>query len=152
MEPVRSRSHILGWHVLYEPSLIVSNALVLPQSHPAVPLPVDAEQLRNVFINLIKNAEEATPEGGTLTVTGVVADGHVDLRFIDTGSGMSEDFRSRVFDPLFTTKAKGIGIGLGVSRQVIERHGGTIEVNSKEGEGSTFAIRLPINRGGRDGQ
>ena len=105
---------------------------------------VDGEQIRRVFTNLIMNAADAMPEGGNLTVTGRAVDGSVRVEIRDTGHGISEDDLQKVFDPLFTTKARGIGMGLPIVGTIIERHTGTIEVSSKEGEGTTFTIRLPL--------
>lgn len=107
---------------------------------------VDSEQLRRAFANLIKNADEAMPEGGTLTISARAADGFVELQFRDTGHGISEADLPKIFDPLFTTKPKGIGLGLAIVKQIIERHAGSISVTSKPGEGATFTIRLPVNK------
>lgn len=107
---------------------------------------VDSEQLRRAFANLIKNADEAMPEGGTLTISARAADGFVELQFRDTGHGISDADLPKIFDPLFTTKPKGIGLGLAIVKQIIERHAGSISVTSKPGEGATFTIRLPVNK------
>ncbi|MCH8282306.1 MAG: hypothetical protein IIC96_16675 [Chloroflexi bacterium] len=107
---------------------------------------VDGEQVRRLLVNLIKNADEAMPEGGDLTFTGKSSEGAVELQVRDSGQGIPEDALEKVFDPLFTTKAKGIGLGLAIVGQIIRRHEGTIEVTSKQGEGTTFTITLPVHK------
>lgn len=110
----------------------------------------DSDQLRRAFENLIRNAVQAMPEGGRLTVsTEVETPEWVVVSVADTGVGIPEENRSRIFEPLFTTRAKGIGLGLPVVRTLIEGHGGTIAVESAVGEGSAFHVRLPV--GGEEG-
>lgn len=108
---------------------------------------LDANQIQQVFMNVLLNAADAMPAGGTLTITSTMApeDSFVQVRFADTGSGISEKNLPRIFDPFFTTKAdkKGTGLGLAVSYGIIERHRGHIEVQSEEGKGTTFTIKLP---------
>ena len=114
----------------------------------ASPMPVvqaDSEQLHRVFDNLLKNADDAMPNGGRLTISGKSTDGWAELRFTDSGPGISETDLARVMEPLFTTKAKGIGLGLAIVNMIIERHDGTVTVDSKKGEGTTFTIRLPVS-------
>ena len=104
---------------------------------------VDIRQLGQVLINLISNACQAMPEGGRLTIQ-AKGDRHgVRLSIADTGSGIPEENMEKIFDPLFTTRARGIGLGLAVSRNLIEANGGRIEVKSEDGKGSTFTITLP---------
>ena len=105
----------------------------------------DSEQLHRVFENLLKNADEAMPHGGTLTIAGRAVDDHAELRLTDTGEGISDGDLAKIMDPLFTTKAKGIGLGLAIVNMIIERHEGTISVASNPGEGATFTIRLPLD-------
>ncbi len=108
---------------------------------------LDANQIQQVFMNVLLNAADAMPAGGTLTITSTMApeDSFVQVRFADTGSGIPEKNLHRIFDPFFTTKAdkKGTGLGLAVSYGIIERHRGHIEVQSEEGKGTTFTIKLP---------
>lgn len=106
---------------------------------------VDAEPtiLKRVLSNIVLNAVQAMPEGGTLTVKGMREGDEVVLSVTDTGKGIPEELKDRIFEPLFTTKAKGIGLGLAVSKRLIESLGGRIEFYSKVGEGTTFTIRLP---------
>ena len=112
----------------------------------------DADRLQQVFINLVNNALDAMPAGGELRVTTSSADGDDDddgarvvVEFVDTGTGMSEDVRAHIFDPLYTTKARGRGTGLGlvVVRQVLAEHGGHIEVESEPGRGARFRLIFP---------
>jgi two-component system, NtrC family, sensor kinase len=108
---------------------------------------LDPNQLEQVFINLIFNAAQAMPEGGTLTIeTGVSdADSLVWVKIRDTGCGIAPEHLERIFNPFFTTKGvHGTGLGLSVSYGVVESHGGQIEVESAPGEGSTFIITLPL--------
>jgi two-component system NtrC family sensor kinase len=107
---------------------------------------IDVGQVQQVLINILLNAIEAMPQGGTLTVSTGMDDQMVALRFADTGSGIPEDVLPKIFDPFFTTKeqGRGTGLGLSVSFGIIERHRGKLEVKSKVGEGTTFTVRLPV--------
>jgi signal transduction histidine kinase len=106
----------------------------------------DRDMLRQVLLNLVGNAYQAMPDGGTVTVG--VGDGGEMARFqvSDTGVGMTEDVRAKLFEPFFTTKARGVGLGLAVTKRIIEAHGGTITVDSQPGAGSTFMVSLPKMR------
>lgn len=105
----------------------------------------DMNQLQQVLLNLSLNACEAMPQGGTITVQSAAADGRVVLTITDTGCGIKKDLFDKIFDPFFTTKpvGKGTGLGLSVTYGIVESHGGTIEVASDEGKGTTFTITLP---------
>jgi len=107
---------------------------------------IDVGQIQQVFINLLLNAIESMPEGGTLTVSSAIENRMVAVSFADTGIGIPEENLSRIFDPFFTTKdqGKGTGLGLSVSYGLIERHRGKLEVKSKKGKGTTFTVKLPI--------
>ncbi len=112
------------------------------------PILADPDQLSQVFANIILNATQAMPEGGRLVVTSESLDKNwVVVSVADTGVGIPEEDRQRLFEPLFTTKAKGIGLGLALAKNLVEAHEGTIEVQSEEGKGSTFTIRLPTRAG-----
>ena len=107
----------------------------------------DRDQLGQVFGHIILNAIQAMPEGGQLTVKSEFPSQEwVAISFTDTGIGIHKDNLGKVFDPLYTTKAKGIGLGLAIIKDLVETHGGTIEVQSEVGKGSTFTIRLPTGR------
>ena len=105
----------------------------------------NASELREVFVNLIVNAVDAMPKGGTLKICCRRDGDRVHLRFADSGTGMSEEVRERVFEPFYTTKGvHGTGLGLAVSYGIIERHNGMISVESSLGKGTTFRIDLPV--------
>jgi len=106
-----------------------------------------ASELREVFVNLIVNAVDAMPEGGKLSIS-IRRDGaRLRLQFADTGTGMPDDVRQKIFDPFFSTKgAQGTGLGLSVSYSIIERHEGTISVASEPGNGTIFTIDLPASQ------
>jgi CheY-like chemotaxis protein len=105
----------------------------------------NASELREVFVNLIVNAVDAMPQGGRLLITGTQDGARLSLRFADTGVGMTEVVRERIFEPFYTTKgANGTGLGLAVSYSIISRHSGQINVESEAGSGTTFEIDLPV--------
>jgi signal transduction histidine kinase len=106
---------------------------------------LDPTQVSRVIINLGRNAVQAMPDGGKLIIRGKVSEpGWVSLSITDTGIGMSDDTMSQLFEPLFTTKAKGIGLGLVIVKTLVEGNGGNVIVQSREGNGSTFTIRFPV--------
>jgi signal transduction histidine kinase len=107
---------------------------------------VDVEKVKRAFVNVIKNALDAMPKGGTLTIRSRRSDGNLEISFADTGMGMPRETLQRIFTPLFTSKAKGMGFGLAISKRVVEAHGGRITVESTVGEGSTFTLIIPIER------
>jgi signal transduction histidine kinase/HAMP domain-containing protein len=110
---------------------------------------VDAHQMEQVLTNVITNAYQAMPDGGTLTISVSRDDNMIALAIRDTGCGISQENMSKLFEPLFTTKAKGIGLGLALSKTLIEANGGTIDVESDEGKGSVFTLRLPLTEEGK---
>ena len=116
----------------------------IPAHLPAVY--VDRQQLALVLHNLISNACQAMPDGGRLDISSRLEAGQVALSVTDTGCGILPGDRERIFEPLFTTKERGIGLGLAISRGLAEANGGTIEVESAPGEGSAFTITLPLDR------
>jgi two-component system, NtrC family, sensor kinase len=104
---------------------------------------LDEGQLRQVFLNLLRNSREAMPEGGQLRVRSRVENGAVEVVFQDTGRGMTPDVKERIFEPFFSTKDGGTGLGLAVSQQIVQAHGGSIRCESSPGQGTTFVVRLP---------
>jgi signal transduction histidine kinase len=127
---------------------------------PGLPsINADAEQLKQVFINLALNAVQAMPDGGRLTVrtrrphapvelalsdsTPRYSADQLEVRVADTGAGIPEDALDRIFIPFYTTKTKGTGLGLAISQRIVKGHGGTIEVQSRVGEGTEFILRFP---------
>lgn len=107
---------------------------------------VNPDKIQQVFMNFILNAMDAMPSGGSLNISMKQAGSSVEVIFTDTGSGIDESVVDRIFDPFFTTKGsgKGTGLGLSICYGIIKEHNGTITVKTKEGEGTTFVIRLPI--------
>jgi signal transduction histidine kinase/ActR/RegA family two-component response regulator len=130
----KSRAESEGVHINLELQLGSDDARVMG----------DESELREVLVNLVFNAVDAMPQGGTLTLSAREGGGVVEIAVADTGEGMSEEVRSRVFDPFFTTKGKaGMGLGLAVSYGIVRRHEGGIEAESEAGRGTTFRIKLP---------
>lgn len=104
----------------------------------------DEGQIRQALLNVLRNAREAMPDGGTIEVT-VKAEGMSVVASIDDrGTGIPEDVRSRIFDPFFSTKGEGTGLGLAITRQIIEAHGGSIACEPRDGGGTSFRLLLPI--------
>ena len=102
-------------------------------------------ELQQVFLNLVLNAVDAMPDGGTLHVSSYLTDdSYLAVEFSDTGRGIPAEHLDQVFEPFFSTKDEGTGLGLSVSYNVVERHRGEIDVESELGEGSTFTVRLPV--------
>jgi GAF domain-containing protein/ActR/RegA family two-component response regulator len=142
---------------------VIADALDITQSHwrdepqsrglsievrkalePIPRVPGDAAELGEALTNLVLNAVDAMPEGGTITVTSGVVGNEVEISVSDTGVGMSESVKRRVFDPFFTTKGpRGTGLGLSITYGILSRHGARISVESAEGRGSIFRLRFP---------
>ena len=109
-------------------------------------MPLDSRELKKVLFNLLLNAIDAMPSGGTLTVrTARRDDGGVDLAVEDTGVGMDEETQARMFDLFFTTKPRGTGLGMGIVRAAVERHGGTLAIESEVGRGTRVVLQLPAD-------
>jgi two-component system, sporulation sensor kinase E len=106
-------------------------------------LQIDRDQMKQAFYNVIKNGLEAMKRRGTLRIRTDRDDTHVLISFIDTGSGMSAENLGRVFEPYFTTKPSGTGLGLLIVRRIVREHGGELSIESSEGKGLTLTIRLP---------
>jgi two-component system NtrC family sensor kinase len=145
---------------------VVQNVLALAQkrlqhggvrvhTHLSPDLPavaVVADQITQVFLNIIINAIEAMPSGGDLHLETLSAedDEEVLVRFRDTGVGMSLEQIANLFEPFYTTKSDGTGLGLAISYGIVERHGGVIEVSSQPGQGTTFVVKLPVRPAGSE--
>jgi PAS domain S-box-containing protein len=137
-----------------DPRTVVENALTslsIPGNIEIVNLTTqrpkiraDVNSLERVFINLIQNAIDAMPEGGKLTISSEESEGNVEILFIDTGKGMTDGTAKKVGTPLFTTKAKGIGLGVAVCKRIIEAHKGSLLIETIPDKGSTFTVRLPV--------
>lgn len=107
-------------------------------------LALDRDQIKQVVLNLFLNACQAMPEGGKLIVETSRVNGRMEIAVKDTGVGIKEENLGNIFNPFFTTKEHGTGLGLALSYAMVERHGGTIRVDSRPGEGSTFTVSLPV--------
>jgi signal transduction histidine kinase len=107
-------------------------------------LTADFSMLKRVFINLIQNAVQAMPNGGNLKITAHSKDNHAFISVEDTGEGIPEEAKSKLFTPLFTTKSKGQGFGLAVVKRLIEAQGGKISFESKLDKGTIFTAQLPL--------
>jgi PAS domain S-box-containing protein len=105
---------------------------------------IDVNKMERVFLNLMKNAFDAMPAKGTLEVSSKRVGENVEIVFKDDGMGMSEQTLSKIFNPLFTTKAKGMGFGLAICKRIVEAHHGEINVKSTLGRGTAFTITLPV--------
>lgn len=110
---------------------------------------MDCDKIKQVFVNIVINACEAMESGGTLSIMTERSGNFIRISFRDTGVGMDELQIRNLFNPYYTTKPKGTGLGLTISNGIVEMHGGSIQVNSKKGEGSVFIVSLPIDRNGQ---
>lgn len=111
---------------------------------PLPPLDFDPKQLRQVLINLFKNALEAMPRGGEIAISTRVSGQNAEIVLADTGEGMDPEVAANIFQPYFTTKAQGTGLGLAICQSIIRGHGGSISVKSTPGKGTAFTIQLPL--------
>ena len=111
---------------------------------PRFPVLGQGDQLKQVFLNLVLNAVEAMPDGGRLTITITEDTDELKITFSDTGTGISQEDLSQIFEPFFSTKHSGSGLGLAVSQEIVIGHGGSMEVSSEEYQGSTFMVTLPL--------
>ena len=108
------------------------------------PVLASPDQINEVVLNLVVNARDAMPEGGTLTLHADIEDGDVVLYVSDTGQGIPEEIQDRIFEPFFTTKGEeGTGLGLSICYRILEEHNGEIRMESEEGKGTTFIVTLP---------
>lgn len=108
------------------------------------PAPHDPSRIHQVVLNLIKNAAEAMPDGGTVSVSSRCASGVIVVEVADTGSGLTPEETKRIFNPFYTTKDHGTGLGLAVCYRIMADHGGDIRVSSQPGKGSVFTLSLPV--------
>ncbi|MFQ5714407.1 MAG: ATP-binding protein [Candidatus Scalinduaceae bacterium] len=115
----------------------------LPSNLPMVM--IDANKIGQVFINMIENACQAMPDGGELKISTRESKSFIEIEITDSGCGIPEKAIKKIFDPLFTTKPKGIGMGLAVCHGIIEKHHGTINMKSQEGIGTSILIKLPLD-------
>lgn len=123
---------------------IPSNIKVKDLSETDPIVSVDAVKMERAFVNIIRNAVEAMPEGGTLTIRSLRLEEGVEFTFSDTGHGMPKETLDKFGTPLFTTKARGMGFGLAICKRIVEAHGGSIAANSSIRKGSTLRITIPL--------
>ena len=147
---VDTNNSLEGTISIVEPDMKLNNIRFIRKFDDSLPIiKADNDGLRQVFLNVITNARDAMPEGGALTISTqsvkVIGKSFVRIKFTDTGCGISSEDIDKLFDPFFTTKevGKGTGLGLSISYGIIKDQGGTINVESEEGKGTTFIIDLP---------
>jgi nitrogen fixation/metabolism regulation signal transduction histidine kinase len=119
---------------------------VTPELESALPVRVDRDQLTQVLLNLVKNAEEAMPGGGRIVVRTRRAGGSAHLEIEDSGPGVPPENRLKILEPYFTTKAGGTGLGLAIASRICQEHGGALEVDGAPGQGALFRVVLPLDR------
>lgn len=125
----------------------IANVKILEEYDDHLPMAnIDKTQIKQVFLNLFNNALDAMPEGGALKIEASSSKHWLNISVHDTGMGIPDNISEKIFDPFFTTKPemKGTGLGLSITHGIIERHGGSIELESEEGKGSNFIIQLPL--------
>jgi PAS domain S-box-containing protein len=123
---------------------IPENIHVVDSTQTEPKIKIDREKMKRAFVNIIKNAFDAMPKGGTLTIKSGKTDSSLKIAFMDTGAGMRKEILDKVFIPLFTTKARGMGFGLAICKRFVEAHGGHISVESSVGKGTTFTVTIPV--------
>jgi len=123
---------------------VLENVQVLDLTQSEPKIKVDVAKMKRVFGNLIKNAIDAMPIGGKLAITSRESNANMKIAFADTGIGMTKEIMEKIWTPFFTTKAKGMGLGLAICKRIIEAHGGSISVDSTVGKGTTFTVTIPI--------
>jgi two-component system NtrC family sensor kinase len=125
---------------------IPKNIKISDNSDSALEIVADSNKIERVFNNIIKNAIDAMSQsGGVIEITSRQIDGKAEISFSDNGPGMSPEVVSKIFTPLFTTKAQGMGFGLSICRRIVEAHGGSINVKTELGKGTTFTVSLPVS-------
>jgi nitrogen fixation/metabolism regulation signal transduction histidine kinase len=145
LERIDARDVLNRIFTLYNSASVENSAIHFIIEVPASPLPIDAdpELLHRALSNLVLNAMDAMPNGGTLTLSTKANGDKVEIRIADTGEGMKPEECERLFTPYYTTKEHGTGLGLAIVQSVVADHAGTIAVESRAGSGATFVITLP---------
>ena len=127
--------------------------MVLALAPDAPNVVFDNQQIHQVFVNILLNAMQAMPQGGTVRVESRVEQDpkkprrQLIVSFGDSGMGIPKEEFPKIFDPFFTTKPEGTGLGLSIAHKILEQHGAVIEVRSRIGQGTTFILRFPIDEG-----
>ncbi|HYY52600.1 MAG TPA: ATP-binding protein [Myxococcales bacterium] len=127
------------------PELDAASVEITLSLSPSLPrVPADVAQVRQLLLNLLRNAREAMPSGGSLRVTTRAIRGAVEIEVRDTGPGIPAERLARIFDPFFTTKERGTGLGLAMAQEIAQEHGGQLFCDSAPGRGTAFTLRLPV--------
>lgn len=124
---------------------VPENVKIVNNLLPTQTLVADPDKMKRVFINLVKNACDAMPDGGKLLIDSKSED-KFEISFEDTGVGINDEVLPKLFSPLFTTKAKGMGFGLAICKRIVEAHGGSIFVRTAKNQGTTFTLVMPIEQ------
>jgi signal transduction histidine kinase len=140
LHPIPVESCVRAALEVNTPGAGIEVAIDCPGSLP--PVLADGDQLQIVFGNLLRNACDAMPHGGRLSIEGRQVDRTVEVAISDTGVGIPRESVSRIMEPLYSTKARGLGLGLAIARAILDKSQGSLHVNSEEGRGSTFTVRL----------
>lgn len=151
LEPKEKSSKLIIKEVLSSLK-IPSNIQIRDKTSRNLKIKADMERMRRVFTNIVKNAFDAMPKGGTLTIKSEKTNDDVTFSFHDTGVGMSKTTKEKIWTPLFTTKAKGMGFGLPICKRIVEAHGGKISVESTLGKGTTFNVTIPLEPKSQGGE
>jgi signal transduction histidine kinase len=125
---------------------IPRNVKVLDLTENEPKVEVDVDKIKRAFVNMVKNAVEAMPKGGRLTIRSQRSSYGCEIAFSDTGTGMTDHMLENLWSPLYTTKAKGMGFGLPICKRIVEAHGGKIAVETALGKGTTFKVSIPIKQ------
>ncbi|HKP37198.1 MAG TPA: ATP-binding protein, partial [Pyrinomonadaceae bacterium] len=131
---------------LLRPQLTANKVEVRLSMDQAVYAMMDEASMRGALMNLILNAIEAMRQGGALSITIDQTDETVRIEIVDTGSGIAEEEAKKIFEPFYTTKEQGLGLGMPYSKKIIDQHGGTISLDSQPGEGTRISIALPAGK------
>ena len=141
----RSLDAVVG---ILEHPFKLSNVVVQREYQEPLPfVPMDEPLMQEVFMNLLNNAKEAMPHGGAVTLKTSADKGQVRIDLKDTGSGMSDEAKQKLYEPFFTTKEKGMGLGLLICYGIIKAHSGELRFESQESQGTTATILLPLGEG-----
>jgi signal transduction histidine kinase len=151
MGPVDVNQILKDVRKLLSHGILSSHIQVVGNLAEGIPITMgDANQLKQAFLNVTSNAIQSMPQGGTLTIGTSQKGERIIVRITDTGPGIPADHLDKLFVPFFTTRKTGSGLGLAVTKRIVDNHGGEIGVESEVGEGTTFEISLPIVRSSQE--